>query len=762
MLDLISTYQSKLRIAFFRGSIYVLCFTILLTGIRIVLVGDWQSIAKLGIYLIAAAILFRCLQSLRRSDDTLLAQQIGVITMILTATLYVAITPHALFIIGVIMLATILFFTVLSTDRTMSRHWLALTISLFVLALTLRQLFPALRLDYSLDLLITLYLFPPFFFWVCTRIGSNLMSYLAELLEVGHGLEAELRQSELQYQQLIQTMNEGFVVVDEHDFFVYVNDKFCEISGYARQELIGRRNAEVLQYDAPSLQVLQQQTTMRGFHQRSTYELATQRKDGNALRIHVSAVPKLDAHDNVCGAFCVVMDITERKQVEDLLRSERALLSERVEERTARLLAATEALQTELQERKQIENALRKAEEEYRTLFDNVPIGIYRSSLDGRQLRANPALVLLNGYASEEEMVTAVNDIAAEWYVDPARRTEFEERIAHEGLVRNFESEIYRYKSRERIWVSETAILVHSSEGQPLYYQGTVQEITERKASEAAQARVIEQLAKVARLKDEFLANMSHELRTPLNSILGMTEALHDEIYGTISDRQRKALSTVESSGRHLLALINDILDLAKIESGQVELVVDAVDVAAVCESALRLIQPTAMKKQITVEFVHDPKVKIIMADGRRIKQILINLLSNAIKFTPTDGTVGLEVIAACPNQSHNQPNQSAVQLIVWDTGVGIPDEARLHLFEPFVQVDSSLSRRYEGTGLGLALVQRMAELHGGAVDVESQVGVGSRFTVTLPWALSHLEETNNPPALHEQSLYPARPMPAI
>jgi PAS domain S-box-containing protein len=428
------------------------------------------------------------------------------------------------------------------------------------------------------------------------------------------------------------------------------------------------------------------------------------------------------------------MDVTERTQVEEVLRTERALLSERVEERTASLVAATKALQTELQERMQIEAALRKAEAEYRTLFDNVPIGIYRSSLAGRQLRANPALAALNGYETEAELLAAVHDIATEWYVDGTRRAEFQRKLNEDGVVGNFESEIYRHKSRERIWISETALLVRNSEGRPLYYQGTVQDITERKANEAAQARIIEQLANVARLKDEFLANMSHELRTPLNSILGMSEALHDEIYGAISERQRKALHTIESSGRHLLALINDILDLAKIESGQVELVRDAVDMVAVCDSVLRLVQPTTSKKQITVEFVHDPQVKIMLADGRRLKQILINLLSNAIKFTPTAGRIGLEVTAA------SEPTP-VVHLTVWDTGVGIPDDARVHLFEPFVQVDSSLSRRYEGTGLGLALVQRMAELHGGTVTVESQVGQGSRFIVTLPWLRPPLEE---------------------
>ncbi|MCB0107252.1 MAG: PAS domain S-box protein, partial [Caldilineaceae bacterium] len=566
-----------------------------------------------------------------------------------------------------------------------------------------------------------------FFFWLCAQIATNLLNQLVELLAVGQGLEADLRQSELQYQQLLQTMNEGFVVVDEHENFLFVNDKFCEIVGYAREELIGQCNERVLFYDETNLATLHQQTSLRKVHQRSTYELATRRRDGTPIYLLVSAVPRLDKDQKVCGSFSVVMDITERKEVEEILRSERAHLSARVEERTASLRAASEALQKELHDRKQIEAALRTAEEEYRTLFDTVPIGIYRSSLEGRQLRANPALVALNGYQTEQEMLRAVTDIAKEWYVDETRRADFQAELAAHGLVRNFESEIYRHKTRERIWISETAILVRDGDDTPLYYQGTVQDITERRANEDARERLIVQLAKVARLKDEFLASMSHELRTPLNSILGMTEALQDEIYGAISDRQRKALSTVETSGRHLLALINDILDLAKIESGQVELVIDAVDVAAVCDAVLRLVQPTAQKKAIVIDFQRAAEVKVLMADGRRLKQMLINLLSNAIKFTAQGGRVGLEVAV-------DEATIPEISFTVWDTGVGIPEEAQEHLFEPFVQVDSSLARRYEGTGLGLALVKRMAELHGGQVTVESHVGQGSRFVVKLPW----------------------------
>jgi PAS domain S-box-containing protein len=540
-------------------------------------------------------------------------------------------------------------------------------------------------------------------------------------------LQQDLQTRNAELQRLLQTMNEGFIIADEDETFLYVNDKFCEITGYPREALLDRRNEEVFCYDDASLETLRQQRALRIQNQRSTYEVHTKRKDGSPLVLQVSAIPKVDEKANFCGAICVTTDITERKAAEAALMAERARLSQWVEERTASLQAATHALEQELAERNQIENALRAAEEEYRALFDNVPLGLYRSTLAGRQLRANPALVALNGYATEEEMVAAIGDIGREWYVDPDRRRDFQQILEEQGSVSNFESEIYRHKTRERIWISESAILVRDVQGQPLYYQGTVQEITERKEVEEEQARLITQFAKVARLKDEFLASMSHELRTPLNSILGMTEALQDQVYGDVTPRQRKALTAIDASGRHLLSLINDILDLAKIESGQAELSYSTVDVEALCQSTLRLVQPTAEKKRITLTATLDPAVKTMPADGRRLKQILLNLLSNAVKFTPDAGAIKLEICG-------QQTAEPVVQFVVSDTGVGIPQEAIVHLFQPFIQVDSSLSRQYDGTGLGLALVYRMVEMHGGTVTVDSEIGQGSRFTVTLPW----------------------------
>jgi len=234
------------------------------------------------------------------------------------------------------------------------------------------------------------------------------------------------------------------------------------------------------------------------------------------------------------------------------------------------------------------------------------------------------------------------------------------------------------------------------------------------------------ELARAAQLKDEFLANMSHELRTPLNSILGLSEALLEELFGSLTDKQREFLQTIEHSGQHLLALINDILDLAKIDSGKVELELETVLLESVCASSLNFVKQQAYQKNITLTCDIDQTLTAIAADERRLIQVLVNLLSNAVKFTPDGGHVKLEVQRDSPQQ--------AIAFRVIDDGIGIAPEKLSQLFEPFVQLDSSLARRYEGTGLGLSIVRRIVDLHGGSVRVESELGRGSCFSVLLPW----------------------------
>lgn len=262
-------------------------------------------------------------------------------------------------------------------------------------------------------------------------------------------------------------------------------------------------------------------------------------------------------------------------------------------------------------------------------------------------------------------------------------------------------------------------------------------DISDRKQREAQLGQTNEQLTRVnaelaraTRLKDEFLANMSHELRTPLNAILGLSEGLQDQVFGPLNDRQIQTIGTIDRSGRHLLELINDILDLSKIESGKMELEITEVKVKHLCENSMTFVRQMAQKKNIHLSSRICDRLDKIQLDERRICQLLINLLSNAVKFTPSGGSVILEVQLETDKNS----SEPVVAFSVRDTGIGIAKENMDKVFATFVQIDSSLNRHHAGTGLGLALVKRLAELHGGWVSVESELGKGSCFTVRIPY----------------------------
>jgi len=272
--------------------------------------------------------------------------------------------------------------------------------------------------------------------------------------------------------------------------------------------------------------------------------------------------------------------------------------------------------------------------------------------------------------------------------------------------------------------ISATAI--YDKDGRYLTSRSTLFDDTDRKHALETLRLANSEMKRAMRMKDEFLASMSHELRTPLNAILGLSESLLEQTPGPINEKQQKYLGTVNESGRHLLELINDILDLAKIESGQIKLDPGRVNINTVCEASLRMIKQLAQKKNQTVEVEVQKEIEHIWADERRLKQMIVNLLSNAVKFTPEGGQLGLKV--------HVDPADALLLITVWDHGIGIREDDLKRLFQPFVQLDSSLSRASAGTGLGLALVAEMARLHGGSVSVSSQPGHGSEFTIILPW----------------------------
>ena len=243
------------------------------------------------------------------------------------------------------------------------------------------------------------------------------------------------------------------------------------------------------------------------------------------------------------------------------------------------------------------------------------------------------------------------------------------------------------------------------------------------------------QLEAASRMKSEFLANMSHELRTPLNAIIGFSEVLRDGLAGgELEPRQKEYANEIVVSGSHLLALINDILDLSKVEAGKMTLTLEPLDVAMLIQASLQVVRETAMAQRQRLSVLVAEGLGEVWLDGRKCKQILYNLLSNAVKFTPDGGDVRVEARRVSRKASPDGQAGPYLELMVQDSGIGISATDLARLFEPFTQIDSTLARRYQGTGLGLAMVKRLAELHGGAIALRSAPGEGSTFTVWLPW----------------------------
>jgi signal transduction histidine kinase len=244
-----------------------------------------------------------------------------------------------------------------------------------------------------------------------------------------------------------------------------------------------------------------------------------------------------------------------------------------------------------------------------------------------------------------------------------------------------------------------------------------VRDISERKHLES-------RMQEAGRLKSEFVANMSHELRTPLNAIIGFAELMHDGKVGAVSADHREYLGDILASSKHLLRLVDDVLDLATIESGKMLLRPEAVDLAALAGETRDILRGLAASKRLQVEIHVDPDVATAIVDATRVKQILYNYLSNAIKFTPEDGTIDVRIVPDGP---------ILFRIDVQDTGIGIPPEDVPKLFVEFQQLDTSAAKTHQGTGLGLALTKRIAEAHGGRVTVRSSPGEGSTFSAILP-----------------------------
>jgi PAS domain S-box-containing protein len=363
---------------------------------------------------------------------------------------------------------------------------------------------------------------------------------------------------------------------------------------------------------------------------------------------------------------------------------------------------------------KQAEVALKNSEARFRRLSEATFEGILVQDC-GRILDVNQVLATMFGYEVSELIGKHCLEI-------PLTTPEFLELMRKIFLSgdENFYEVVGLRKDGSTFGI-EVQGKDMPEEGQLLRVLG-VRDITQRQLLEIELRHSKEAAEAGSRAKSEFLATMSHELRTPLNAILGLCEVLGQELFGSLNAKQKEYIKCIHSSGEHLLELIQDILDLSKVEAGKEELTLVPLEVRVLCDYVIAIVRDRALAKGLQLTSHIDPQADVCIADERRVKQMLLNLLSNAIKFTQV-GRVSLRI----------EKVPKGIAFTVVDTGIGIAPEQLELLFQPFKQLDSRLNRQYEGSGLGLALTRHLARLHGGDVTVESTLGEGSEFRLFLP-----------------------------
>jgi PAS domain S-box-containing protein len=395
--------------------------------------------------------------------------------------------------------------------------------------------------------------------------------------------------------------------------------------------------------------------------------------------------------------------------------------------RTRRIEAAvrerTAALEAEVRERESAQAALRDSEQRFRNILNTVPIGVIYTDLRGNVKQTNPRFCELTGYSDEElQLMTSTHYIHPD---DVAEDMELSARLVDGRLPMYRHHQRYLTKDGRTVWVQSTVTLLRDELGQARRIVGVVEDITEHlRLQDAEKARDLAEAAN--RAKSEFLSRMSHELRTPLNAMLGFAQLLELDRRQPLSADQRPWVGQIQQAGWHLLEMINDVLDLSRIESGNLKLQVEPVSLPDLLTATVSMVSADAQRRNVRISTELADGTGVLLGDATRVKQILTNLLSNAVKYNTEGGRIHVETRPREPNQ---------VEIAVTDTGLGMTPQQLGELFQPFNRLGRERSSQ-EGTGIGLVISQRLAELMGGSLRARSIAGEGSSFILTLPRAI--------------------------
>jgi PAS domain S-box-containing protein len=501
---------------------------------------------------------------------------------------------------------------------------------------------------------------------------GNLQGIFASARDISEQarLQSQLTEQQVYNRSLIEASPDAQFAIAPDGTITDVNAEATRLTGYSRKHLI---NSPFSPYFTEPERASEGVRQALAEGRVISYELVLITRHGRRIGVSFNAGVFSDAAGQPLGILAAARDITGQKQLEQQLRDQQFYARSLIESNIDALMTTD-------------------------------PLGLITD--------VNEQMESLTGNSRDELIGSPFKD----WFTDPERAEEGIRLVLREGKVTDYELTARAKDNRETV-VSYNGTTFNDRDGKLQGVFAAARDVTERKRFEQT-------LQEANRLKSEFLANMSHELRTPLNGIIGFSEFLVDEKPGKVNKKQQEYLHDILASGRHLLKLINDVLDLSKVEAGKMDLFPEKFSVAEAIDEVFSGISPQAKAKNLGVHCEIAPDIENITLDKQKFKQVLLNLLSNAVKFTDEQGRIDVSI---------DRHNKKHLRLQVQDTGIGIKPSEIAKLFVEFKQLDSGAARRYEGTGLGLALTKKIVELQKGSISVKSDHGKGSTFTVILP-----------------------------